>query len=148
MVLVLAIAPTLQAQVEVRAGYVAPSNGVFMTQAEFSSLRADIENTEKDLAKAQEATKHQKALAQIYQDAATEKAKNFTAELAERQKGIGWKDAEISEWTRRHKDCEKYSRKLEKRAGGGFWNNRTVTFLTDAVVIGVASWAWANTHPN
>lgn len=112
------------------------------------AMRTYIEELEKDLAKAEEATKHQKALVQICQGTMTEKVDSFTTELAERQKEIGWKDSEISEWTRRHEDCEKYARKLEKRSGGGFWNNRTVTFLTDAAVIGVASWAWANTHPN
>ena len=145
-VLVLIISPTSQAQVEVRVGDSVPVDGVFMTHEELTNLRADMEKLETDLAKAEEEALHQTNLKGACETSLKEKADNFTAELKERGDEIVWKDKEILEWTRRFEESEKYARKMEKRAGGGFWNNRYVTFVSDAIILGAASWAWANTH--
>lgn len=146
VVLALAISPASQAQVEVKAGDSVPADGVFMTHEELDNFRVYTEELEKDLAKAEEEAKHQGNLKSTCETTLKDKVESFAAELKERGEEIGWKDKEIGEWKLRFEESEKYARKMERRSGGGFWNNRTVTFISDAIILGAASWAWANTH--
>lgn len=146
MVLLFVVSPATQAQVEVKAGDSVPADGVFMTHEELADFRAYTEGLEKDFAKAEEEATHQGNLKSTCETTLKDKVDSFTAELKERSEQIQWKDKEILEWKGRFEESEEYARKLRKRAGGGFWNNRTVTFISDAIMLGAASWAWANTH--
>lgn len=145
-VLLFVISPASQAQTEVRAGDVVPADGVFMTHEELDDFRADAEGLEKDLATAREEAAHQGNLRATCETTLKDKADNFTAELKERGGQIKWKDKEIEAWKGRFEESEKYARKMERRSGGGFLNNRTVIFISDAFILGATAWAWKNTH--
>lgn len=126
----------------VKAGDVAPADGVFMSLADAKAMQDYVAGLERELALAQEGVIHQKNLNKICATNMQGKVDSFTRELAARGEEIKWKDVEIDQWERRWKECEEYAVKLEKRAGGGILNNRTVTFITDAIIMGATAWAW------
>lgn len=144
----LLLANSAFAQVTVEPGFVAPEEGVYFTAEQSSTHRNYVERLELDLAKAEEDVRHYKTLWETEADTVTKLRKNFDEQFIEWKAERMAYDDELLQWDERLKRTYKYIDRLEKRNGGGFWNNRAVTFATDFLIFGGTVWAVSQLRVN
>lgn len=144
----LLLAGSAIAQTSVEPGFVAPEKGLYFTAEQSATHRAYVERIELDLAKAEEDVRHYKTLWETEADTVTEMRENFDKQfLAWQDEKQGYQD-EVNVWKLRWEDSNNYIDKLEKRNGGGFWNNRAVTFISDFLIFGGTVWAVSELRVN
>ncbi len=139
--LVLTGASSPVAQTDVQAGDIVPVDGTFLTTSEMVDTRAFIEALELKVEKLEAEVEHQAFLRGIETDAVGTLQGKLNDAFANTKKQKEFCDKELAEWEKRWKRTNQYIDKLEKRNGGGFWNNRAVTFVTDFLIFGGTVWA-------
>lgn len=125
----------------VAKGEPVPEDGVFLTNEEMKLLRVDLSGCLNDLELANEEAVHQASMKDQCNNNIKEKVSSFVKEIGDRKEALGACKEEISEWDKRYQRCRKYASDLE---GGGFFKNRKVMFVVDALIFSGVVYAARN----